>query len=81
MTQDAVFGKCFLCEAEKQQGPDRWEGRTEPAWDIWICHDCRSAHWDGIAPNGSHGHKLVNRLKARGIPFSLNTNGWIDIPD
>lgn len=81
MSQEAIFGKCFLCEAMKQQGPHRSEGRDEPAWGVWICHDCRSANWDGIAPKGPYGHKLVTRLEARNIPYALNSNGWIDIPD
>lgn len=72
--------KCYLCQNDKQCGDHVYEGRGVPARVIWICRTCRKVNHDGVDPSHHHGERLVKFLEENGIPYELNADGWIDIP-
>ncbi len=77
---EPVHFNCFLCEVERQHGPEIYEGRNVPDWKTWICNDCRLSNIDGIVPDTPQGEKLIAYIEARGVAYKLNTRGRIFIP-
>ena len=69
---------CFLCRRQFQFGPHRYAGKPIKPWDVMVCETCLKGNWDGIVPT-TYPH-LVEHLKSRGMPVTLNANGWIDWP-
>jgi hypothetical protein len=78
MVDDKVCYDCFLCKRPFQFGDHVYKGRHIAAWDVEICDGCLSSNWDGIVPD-THPD-LIEHLKAKEIPVTLNPRGWIDIP-
>lgn len=69
---------CFLCRRPFQFGPHVYNGRPIRQWDIIACDICISSNWDGLVPD--QHPRLIERLKAKGIPIELNAKGWLPIP-
>ena len=77
---DPAFSQtCFLCNRPFQFGRGMYHGKNIPDWGIMICDTCKSGNWDGIVLE--HHPKLRDWLVARGIEYSFNAKGWLDIPN
>ena len=69
---------CALCGTRRGGDGARQEGATVPDWGLWICNKCRLENHDGIVPE-SNG-EFIAKLRARGVPLTLNAIGWLVIP-
>jgi hypothetical protein len=78
MEGDKILYDCILCSRPFQFGPHAYHGRHIAVWDVQICDVCIRSNWDGIVPQTHPA--LIERLKTKAIPFTLNSNGWLDIP-
>jgi len=78
MEGDKILYDCFLCERPFQFGPHLYNGRHIAAWNVQICDNCTKWNWDGLVPE--RHSRLIEHLRANGIPINLNANGWLDIP-
>lgn len=78
-TEPKFFYDCDLCRQPFQFGPHVYNGRPIPQWEkVMICSQCESGNWDGIVPQ-THPH-FMKLLEERGVPVSLNIEGWLSIP-
>jgi hypothetical protein len=75
----AVTYDCFLCGRPFKYGPNVYDGRVIPQWEITVCRTCYNSNRDGLVPQ-SHP-RLIRHLEARGTPIKLNEKGWIDWPE
>jgi hypothetical protein len=80
LPRNAIMSECFLCQQQKQSGPQRYEGRNIPQWNVWVCNGCKSNNWDGIVIASSHGERIIRHLRSNHIPFTLNDKGHLPIP-
>jgi hypothetical protein len=78
MDGQKIMLRCLVCDREFQCGPSIYNGRFIGQWDAAICDTCIKFNWDGIVP--SVRPHVIEHLKERKIPYSLNSNGWLDIP-
>ena len=70
---------CFLCRKRFQFGPGRYDGSHVREWNIAVCSTCIKSNWDGIVLE--HHPRLVEHLRANGIPIEFNAKGWLDWPN
>ncbi len=70
--------ECFLCKRRFQFGPQVYDGKRIPSWNVMVCRNCYDANWDGIVPE-THPH-LIPYLQSRGGRVALNEHGWISWP-
>jgi hypothetical protein len=78
-----VPGETFMCDCILfscvfQIGRQIPAGRHIAAWSVQICTTCLEGTCDGIIPD-KHP-KLMDYLRARKIPITLNQRGWINVP-
>jgi hypothetical protein len=71
--------ECYLCQQKFQFGNHIYDGRWVALWSITVCRTCLKGNWDGIVP-GHHPH-LEQHLVSSNIGYTLNSKGWIDIPN
>jgi hypothetical protein len=69
---------CFLCDQPYQFGPHAYDGRHVGSWGVEICSHCVQGNWDGLVPE--QHPRLIEHLKAMGIPIALNPMGFLNIP-
>ncbi len=69
---------CFLCRKPFEFANGVYDGRSINPWGIRACRICTSSNWDGLVPD--QHPRLIEHLKAKGIPIELNARGWLPIP-
>ena len=78
MDGQKIMLRGLVCDSEFQCGPSVYNGRYVSQWGAAVCDTCIKSNWDGIVP--SVRPRVVEHLKERKIAYSLNSNGWLDIP-
>ena len=78
MDGEKILYECILCEVPFQFGPHVYNGRHIRQWDCEICDRCLKSNWDGVMLD--RHQRLENHLRAKGIQFTLNPRGWLNIP-
>ena len=73
-----LLRECFLCRQQFPFGPQVYDLKSIPVWEIMACKGCRDKYHDGII--GERHRDLVDHLKANKIPIGLNAKGLIDWP-
>jgi hypothetical protein len=71
-----VMLACNVCDRGFQHGPDRFEGRSIPAYEMIVCEPCWQANWGGWGPASEY--RVTAHLAKKGISLpARNANGWI----
>lgn len=78
MDGEKILYDCFLCDVPFQFGPHIYNGRRVRQWDVEICDFCLQNNRDGIMLD--RHPRLADHLRAKGIAFTLNPKGYLDIP-
>jgi hypothetical protein len=73
------FYNCCLCNRPFQFGDNHvYDGRHIGSWGVDICTRCIRGNWDGVEPK--RRPRLLEQLRAKGVPIVLNEQGNLDIP-
>jgi hypothetical protein len=74
--KDAVMFSCDVCRRGFQHGPDRYEGRSIPAYKMLVCESCWQGNWEGWTP--AREPQVLEHIAKNDIPIpSRNAKGWI----
>ncbi len=74
MTTKEHMVQCLLCDEQFKMGPDQYDGKWLPRYQMHVCSTCYAGNWDGYADHSIE--RIVSHLKSKRIPLPpLNKKG------
>lgn len=71
-----VMIMCGICGNGFQMGPNQYDGKWIPRYQLSVCRSCYEGNWDGWGPVAEE--KLLPHLREKGIEIpERNSKGWI----
>jgi hypothetical protein len=76
VTDPKVNYSCETCGQQVRFGPNVYEGKYIPRYQIMVCSGCYAANWDGWAPQFETA--VTRKLLEQGQPIpARNAKGWL----
>ena len=76
MSDEKFMTNCELCGRSFQFGPQVYDGKVIPRYQLTVCMSCWKGNWDGWNPR--HEALLIAHSKAEGLPIpERNEKGWL----